>query len=107
MDACVHTQPYLRSEKDLDFRLYLLELAMEYVEDIVSVSLSREFTMPSAKSIGTIPTRVLRLPKPSLMTAIRSELKATWTLQPAFTVKNNRLVVVIPMPDKVSFCYVT
>lgn len=103
MDACIHTQPFIRSERDLDFRLYLLELSMEYVEDIVSVSLSREFTMPSAKSIGSIPTRVLRLPKPSLMTAIRTEIKATWTLQPSFTVDQNRLVVVIPMPDKVSF----
>lgn len=41
MDACVNTQPYLRSEKDLDFRLYLLELAMEYVEEALSVDLSR------------------------------------------------------------------
>jgi hypothetical protein len=104
MDACIHTQPYLRSEKDLDFRLYLLELSMEYVEDIVSVSLSREFTMPTAKSIGVIPTRVLRLPKPSLITAIRTELKDVWTLQPTFTVNQNQLVVIIPMPDKVSFC---
>ncbi|KAI9483773.1 MAG: pre-RNA processing PIH1/Nop17-domain-containing protein [Benjaminiella poitrasii] len=106
MSACINTQPYLRSERDLDFRLYLLELAMEYVEEIVLVSLSREFTMPQVKSVGTIPARILRLPKPSLMTAIHSEVvsksKKEWTCQATeHTIENNQLKLVIPMPDKV------
>lgn len=41
MDACINTQPYLRTEKDLDYRLYILELSMEYVEDAESITLSR------------------------------------------------------------------
>lgn len=113
MDACINTQPYLRSEKDLDFRLYILELSMEYVEEIVSVNLSREFTMPtSIKSMGgNIPARILRLPKPSLITAVKNEVNSTskkpveWKLQPNITMdkKNELLHIVIPMPDKVSF----
>ncbi|KAI8988068.1 hypothetical protein BDF20DRAFT_910608 [Mycotypha africana] len=74
MDACINTQPYLRSEKDLDYRLYILELSMEYVEDMEQVELSREFTMPALPSVGAIPSRFLKLPKPSLMTAIQTEL---------------------------------
>ncbi|KAI8357294.1 pre-RNA processing PIH1/Nop17-domain-containing protein [Blakeslea trispora] len=65
MDACINTLPYLKSEKNLDFRLYILELAMEYVEDDVAVSLSREFTMPSVPSIGKIPPRLLKMPSTS------------------------------------------
>jgi hypothetical protein len=108
MDACINTQPYLRSEKDLDFRLYIIELSMEYVEDIASVSLSREFTMPTTiKSKGNIPGRILRLPKPSLITAVKNELKPStneWKLLPNIITdkKNGILNIIIPMPDKVS-----
>ncbi|KAI7904147.1 pre-RNA processing PIH1/Nop17-domain-containing protein [Cokeromyces recurvatus] len=106
MSACINTQPFLRSEKNLDFRLYILELAMEYVEEIISASLSREFTMPQVKSMGVIPSRILRLPKPSLMTAIRTEVNKTnkkekWTCRPTeHSVENNYLKLVIPMPNK-------
>ena len=33
VDACVHTQQYVRAERDLDYRLYILELAMELIEE--------------------------------------------------------------------------
>lgn len=107
MDACINTQPYLRSERDLDFRLYILELSMEYVEERTGVKLSREFTMPSIQSKGVIPPRLLRVPKPSIMTAVKSELSMTgteWKLEPKMKVdKENEMInVIIRMPDKVS-----
>ncbi|KAI8990150.1 pre-RNA processing PIH1/Nop17-domain-containing protein [Pilobolus umbonatus] len=104
MDACINTQPFLRSEKDLDYRLYILELAMEYVEQIVSVTLSREFTMPSIKSKGIIPTRVLRLPKPSLMSTIKNEYKHVlpkWELKHTMSIHGDIATIVIDMPDTV------
>lgn len=108
MDACINTQPYLRSEKDLDFRLYILELSMEYVEEILGVGLSREFTMPNIKSKGDIPGRVLRLPKPSLVSAIRTEMKQDhnengWKLSYDLKAEESKqyVTVSIPMPDKV------
>lgn len=107
MDACIHTQAYLRCEKNLDYRLYILELAMEYVEEICSVNLSREFTMPNIKSKGAIPTRRLRLPKPSLVTAVKNELKPTssssssWKFQPVIKKEDTLITIRIPMPDKV------
>lgn len=105
MDACIHTQPYLRSERDLDFRLYILELSMEYVEEVSQVKLSREFTMPSIPSKGTIPARVLRLPKPSLMAAVKNELSmiTEWRLKPSISMNKDTemMNVIIPMPDQV------
>ncbi|KAI8581482.1 hypothetical protein K450DRAFT_298546 [Umbelopsis ramanniana AG] len=70
IDACIHTQPFLRAERDLDYRLYILELAMELVEERDKVQLSREFTMPNISSKGTIPPRMLQVPKSSLVTAL-------------------------------------
>ncbi|KAI9495425.1 PIH1 family, partial [Zychaea mexicana] len=76
MDACIHTQPYMRAERDLDFKLYILELAIEFVEEMESVELSREFTMPNLQSKGTIPQRMLRLPKPALISAVKKQKPA-------------------------------
>jgi hypothetical protein len=64
MDACIHTQPFIRSEHDLDFRLHVLELAMEHTEDALSVHLSREFTMLKLPGKGMpIPKRIIHVPK--------------------------------------------
>lgn len=41
VDACIHTEPYKRSEKDFDYKLYIMELAMEWVEEKCRVELSR------------------------------------------------------------------
>lgn len=40
-DACINTQPYMRSERHLEFRLYILELCIELIEERISVELSR------------------------------------------------------------------
>lgn len=41
VDACIHTEPYKRAEKDIDYKLYIMELAMEWVEEKCRVELSR------------------------------------------------------------------
>lgn len=106
MDACIHPQAYIRSEKDLDYRLYIIELAMEYVEEITRVNLSREFTMPTIRSKGTIPSRILRLPKPTLLDSIVNQLTTTaakkWKLEADIKLQGNILTVLIPMPDNVN-----
>ncbi|OAD78030.1 hypothetical protein PHYBLDRAFT_164913 [Phycomyces blakesleeanus NRRL 1555(-)] len=104
MDSCFHTRAYIRAERDLEYRLYLLELSIEYVEDNENVVLSREFTMPNVISKGQIPKRILRLPKPSFISSLtidkkKSELYLPWECKPRFSVfKGNTLIVVIPMP---------
>ncbi|RUS30309.1 pre-RNA processing PIH1/Nop17-domain-containing protein [Jimgerdemannia flammicorona] len=118
-DACIHTNPYVRAERDLDYRLYVLELAMELVEEKEGVTLSRgnymlaeifvslesclsaipyhiakntfnftfpEFKMPNIKSKGTIPKRVIRLPKPPLVSELApSSTSAMLKIQPITT----------------------
>ncbi|KAG0169376.1 PIH1 domain-containing protein 1 [Apophysomyces sp. BC1034] len=101
MDACIHPQPYLRAERDLDYRLYILELAMEHVEENQTVTLGREFTMPNMAAKGQIPKRILRLPKPSLISAVKQEKGISAKIKPSVTMLEGgkRVNVVIPMPS--------
>lgn len=101
VDACVHTQPYVRAEHDLDYRLYLLELAMELVEAREKVHLSREFTMPNLASKGSIPKRMLHVPKGSLVTAL-PEQKTSPFSRPEMYMENGRLVVAVALSPVVS-----
>lgn len=52
VDACVHTDAYKRTEKDFDYKLYIMELAMEWVEEKCQIELSRSNVFrPIAKRI--------------------------------------------------------
>ncbi|OZJ03359.1 hypothetical protein BZG36_02985 [Bifiguratus adelaidae] len=66
-DAMVHTSICERATKDMDYGLYIVELAIEHVEEALSATLSREFDMIAAKSKGEIPTRTLSIPKSMLI----------------------------------------
>lgn len=103
-DACINTQAYLRTERDLDYRLYIIELSIEWVEEKEELELSREFSMPSIRSKGTIPPRTLRLPKPALISAIKQKkTNKGWQCKPEITHKGNSVTVVVPnMPSTVS-----
>jgi len=93
VDACIHTKPYVRAERDLDYRLYVLELAMELVEEREKVQLSREFTMPKLASKGSIPKRMLQLPKGSLVTALPDQISPF--NRPEMYMEKGRLVVAV------------
>ncbi|KAG0210466.1 PIH1 domain-containing protein 1 [Mortierella sp. GBA30] len=64
LDACVHSEAYKRTEKDFDYKLYIMELAMEWVEEKCCVELSRNFQLPNMKSKDEIKKRSVILPKP-------------------------------------------
>ncbi|KAG0310377.1 hypothetical protein BGZ97_012601 [Linnemannia gamsii] len=64
VDACIHTEPYKRTEKDFDYKLYIMELAMEWVEEKCRVELSRNFELPNIKSKDELKKRSIILPKP-------------------------------------------
>ncbi|KAF9962234.1 hypothetical protein BGZ70_008095 [Mortierella alpina] len=64
VDACIHTEPYKRAEKDFDYKLYIMELAMEWVEEKCRVELSRNFQLPNIKSKDELKKRSVILPKP-------------------------------------------
>ncbi|KAG0018884.1 PIH1 domain-containing protein 1 [Podila clonocystis] len=64
VDACVHTDAYKRTQKDFDYKLYIMELAMEWVEEKCQIELSRNFQLPSIKSKDELKKRSVILPKP-------------------------------------------
>ncbi|KAF9383284.1 hypothetical protein CPB97_006609 [Podila verticillata] len=64
VDACVHTDAYKRTEKDFDYKLYIMELAMEWVEEKCQIELSRNFQLPNIKSKDELKKRSVILPKP-------------------------------------------
>ncbi|KAG0240746.1 hypothetical protein BGX31_001684 [Mortierella sp. GBA43] len=64
IDACIHTEPFKRTEKDFDYKLYIMELAMEWIEEKCRIELSREFELPDIKSKDELKKRSVILPKP-------------------------------------------
>ncbi|KAJ1968705.1 hypothetical protein IWQ62_001077 [Dispira parvispora] len=66
-DAVVHPQPLARAVQDFDFKLYLIELCMEWVEERAPMQLSRQFTLPSIPYYGTPGAHHINLPEPQLV----------------------------------------
>ncbi|KAI7878858.1 hypothetical protein K492DRAFT_238324 [Lichtheimia hyalospora FSU 10163] len=100
-DACINTHPYMRSERHLEFRLYILELCIELIEERISVELSREFTMRKTSSKGEIPPRILRLPKPALISAVKNQKKPIKEEEnkPMISVDDVRNMLRVVIPD--------
>ncbi|KAF9969877.1 hypothetical protein BGZ73_007572, partial [Actinomortierella ambigua] len=63
VDACIHTEPFRRAMSDLDYKLYIMELSMEWVEEKCHVDLSREFSLPAMKSKDELKKRPVLLPR--------------------------------------------
>ncbi|RKO94328.1 PIH1 family, partial [Blyttiomyces helicus] len=61
-DACVHTDPVMKAFADGDFRLFLTELALEWVEEKHKLQLSRAITSPKMKSKGALVKHTIRRP---------------------------------------------
>ncbi|KAG9320898.1 hypothetical protein KVV02_008682 [Mortierella alpina] len=74
VDACIHTEPYRRAEKDFDYKLYIMELAMEWVEEKCRVELSRNFQLPNIKSKDELKKRSVILPKPPAIQELDSNI---------------------------------
>ncbi|KAG2171593.1 hypothetical protein INT43_008319 [Umbelopsis isabellina] len=102
VDACVHTKPFVRAEGDLDYRLYIIELAIELIEDREKVELSREFTMPNLRSKGTIPKRMLQVPKGSLITDAPTTSKEPLFSRPDIHMVKKQLIVAYTMQAEVA-----
>ncbi|KAF9398806.1 hypothetical protein BGZ94_005891, partial [Podila epigama] len=77
VDACIHTEPYKRTEKDFDYKLYIMELAMEWVEEKCKVELSRNFQLPNMKSKDELKKRSVILPKPPAIQEVDTHTSVT------------------------------
>ncbi|KAI8904634.1 PIH1 family [Powellomyces hirtus] len=62
-DACVHTDPLNKSLVDFDFKLFLIELSLEWVEEKYKLELSREFTLPKLQAKGRLSRHIIRRSK--------------------------------------------
>ncbi|KAG0038487.1 PIH1 domain-containing protein 1 [Podila clonocystis] len=118
VDACVHTDAYKRTEKDFDYKLYIMELAMEWVEEKCQIELSRNFQLPSIKSKDELKKRSVILPKPpaiqevddnpakkdapkkAIITPVSSKAAASSTKQEQD--KNARIVVPVAGKDDIA-----
>ncbi|KAF9199301.1 hypothetical protein BGZ49_010617 [Haplosporangium sp. Z 27] len=64
VDACIHTEPLRRVEHDFDYKLYIMVLAMEWIEVKCRLEISRNFELPDMKSKDELKKRPIILPKP-------------------------------------------
>jgi hypothetical protein len=106
MDAVIQTRAYSRALKDLEYRLYVLEIAIEHVEQKLNASLSREFKIPAYMSHkgGPIPSMMVKQPKELTFNKLRTVLeqrKEEWKPRESIQKKNDELIIVIPMPHQV------
>ncbi|KAG0063628.1 hypothetical protein BGZ90_002562 [Linnemannia elongata] len=90
VDACIHTEPYKRSEKDFDYKLYIMELAMEWVEEKCRVELSRNFELPNMKSKDELKKRSIILPKPPAIQEM-GDISGTMPPTPTTTVTSSKI----------------
>lgn len=61
-DACVNTDPIIKSNNDFDYKLFLIELSIEWVEEKYKLELSREFSLPKMKVKGKLVKHLIRRP---------------------------------------------
>jgi len=73
LDACIHTEPFKRTEKDFDYKLYIMELAMEWVEEKCRIELSRGihtsytlFSVWAAMHCSTVNGALTSFPTPRI-----------------------------------------
>ncbi|KAG5459247.1 MAG: pre-RNA processing PIH1/Nop17-domain-containing protein [Olpidium bornovanus] len=58
--ACIHTSPYQKAKDDFDFKLFLIELAVEWVEEKSGLKMNRRFQLPKLNSKGALPLHWIR-----------------------------------------------
>lgn len=62
-DACINSNPFNDGLKDADFQLFLIELAVEWVEEKEGLKLSRQFTIPKMLSKSKLVPHVIKRAK--------------------------------------------
>ncbi|CAG8570280.1 12048_t:CDS:2 [Rhizophagus irregularis] len=74
-DAIIHTLPFKRTREDSDFKLYIIELAVEMIEEQFNLELTRNFAYPKISYKGKIEEKPVMIPKQqkSLITEISTK----------------------------------
>ncbi|KAI8815049.1 pre-RNA processing PIH1/Nop17-domain-containing protein [Cladochytrium replicatum] len=74
-DACINNAPLEKSRDDFDFQLFLIELALEWVEEKHGMELSREFSIPKLLSKGQLVKHVIRRPARAMISEVKPNPK--------------------------------
>lgn len=105
MDAVMNTQAMSRCLRDFDYKVWVIELVIEYAEQVLDVKLSRQFDIPTAIAVkGGRPEPIrLRLPTESFVSKMIKEInkKKEWQLKPSIQKRGDEMIVLIDMPNEV------
>lgn len=105
IDAVMNTQAMSRCLRDFDYKVWVIELVIEYAEQVLDVKLSRQFDIPTAIAVkGGMPEPIrLRLPTEVFVSKMIKEInkKKEWQLKPSIQKRGDEMVVLIDMPDEV------
>ncbi|RIA85285.1 pre-RNA processing PIH1/Nop17-domain-containing protein [Glomus cerebriforme] len=74
-DAIIHPLPCKRTREDFDFKLYIIELAVEMIEEQFNLELNRDFAFPNISYKGKREEKPVLIPKQqkSLITEISAK----------------------------------
>ncbi|KAI9100529.1 pre-RNA processing PIH1/Nop17-domain-containing protein [Phlyctochytrium arcticum] len=76
-DACINTNPLTKANMDMDYKLFLIELSLEWIEEMYKLDLSREFSIPKMKSKGKLSKHIIRRAKRPAISEIGGPTKST------------------------------
>ncbi|KAI8910967.1 pre-RNA processing PIH1/Nop17-domain-containing protein [Gorgonomyces haynaldii] len=81
-DACINSRPFQESTADDDFKLFVVELALQWVEQKHDLKLSRQISFPKMRSKGYLaPHKILRKKRADIV-----ELEKTGPSKPKYTI---------------------
>jgi len=89
-DACINTNPIIKATKDYDYKLFLIELAIEWIEEKYKLELSREFSLPKMRAKGKLVKHFIRRPDRPSISEIDSVLPEP---------QKNKTKKVLPKPE--------
>ncbi|KAJ3050785.1 PIH1 domain-containing protein 1 [Rhizophlyctis rosea] len=97
-DACINSTPLRQSHTDEDFKMFLIELAVEWIEEKCKVFLSREFSLPRMKSKGPLSKHIIRRAKRPIIAEVDNKLKTKSVAPVPLTKANVKRVDAVPEP---------
>ena len=92
-DVCVNSTPYSMSIDDDQFRMFLVELAIEWIEVKANLVLSRDITFPKMVAKGNLVEHVIMRPRRPV---IEEQFSEKLVLNPIEVVPEKKFIKAIP-----------
>ncbi|ORX84536.1 PIH1-domain-containing protein [Anaeromyces robustus] len=98
-DACVNTNTIIKATKDYDYKLFLIELAIEWVEEKYKLELDRDFSLPKMRAKGKLVKHYIRRPDRPSISEIDESLPSTSSSSSSSSKTNTKGKKTLPKPD--------